>query len=159
MGVVLAYRKLVCGEIANQSSARIYSTRIVAQWPSRFLQQRSRSSVLIRIRYSLVEQNYNPNLFELHPLTGQLVNLQYLPLESWVLQVQAETGADSVQTELTVTAEPEYKVLPVFEKEEFSFTISEYTPVGSLFGIVRAFSLDPTTGAHSYTIISGNAGK
>ena len=111
------------------------------------------------IRYSLIEQSYDPNLFELNALTGDLVNLQYLPLQSWVLQVQAEAGSESVETELTVTAEPEYKVLPVFEKDKFRFTLSEYTPVGSLFEIVRAFSLDPTSGAGSYGIISGNAGS
>ena len=110
-------------------------------------------------RYSLIEQSYDPNLFELNALTGDLVNLQYLPLQSWVLQVQAEAGSESVETELTVTAEPEYKVLPVFEKDKFRFTLSEYTPVGSLFGIVRAFSLDPTSGAGSYGIVSGNAGS
>ena len=111
------------------------------------------------IRYSLVEHSYNPNLFELNALTGDLVNLQYLPLQSWVLQVEAEFGPESVQAELTVIAEPDYKVLPVFEKDRFSFTLSEYTPVGSLFGIVRAFSLDTASGAHSYAFISGNAGN
>ena len=111
------------------------------------------------IRYTLVEGSYDSSLFELHALTGQLVNLQYLPLQSWSLQVQAHTGADSLQAELLVIVEPEYKFLPVFERSIFSFSISEETPVGSLFGVVRAFSLDPEVEGHSYTIITGNAGN
>ena len=87
------------------------------------------------------------------------MNLQYLPLQSSVLQIQANVGTHSVQEDLTVIVEPEYKVLPVFEKDESSYTISEYTTVGSLFGVVRAFSPDPEVVGHSYSILSGNAGN
>ena len=87
------------------------------------------------------------------------MNLQYLPLQSSVLQIQANVGTHSVQEDLTVVVEPDYKVLPVFEKDEFSYRISEYTTVGSLFGVVRAFSLDPEVVGHSYSILSGNAGN
>ena len=112
------------------------------------------------ISYSLVEGSYDPNLFELNTHTGKLLIVQYLPLESWVLEVQAEfQGLESVRANLSVTVLPEYIISPVFERNPFFFSLSEYTQVYSLFGVIRAFSLDPESSAHSYSILSGNTGN
>ena len=112
------------------------------------------------ISYSLVEGSYDPNLFELNTHTGKLLIVQYLPLESWVLEVQAEfQGLESVRANLSVIVLPEYIISPVFEKNQFFFSLSEYTQVDSLFGVIRAFSLDPESSAHSYSILSGNTGN
>ena len=113
------------------------------------------------ISYSLIEDSYDPTLFELNTYNGQLIILQYLPLQNWVLEIQAELQGEmqSVTSDLNVIVLPEYNIMPVFEKKQFSFSLSEYTPVDSLFGIVRAFSLDPDNSDHSYSIISGNTGN
>ena len=73
--------------------------------------------------------------------------------------VQAELHTENVTAELRVNVIPEYNTNPVFEQSEFSFRPSEYAPVGASFAVVRAFSLDPATTEHSYSIISGNSGS
>ena len=113
------------------------------------------------ISYSLIEGSYDPTLFELNTNSGQLIILQYLPLQNRVLGIQAELQGEmqSVTSDLNIIVLPEYNIMPVFEKNQLSFSLSEYTPVDSLFGIVRAFSLDPDNSDHSYSIISGNTGN
>ena len=111
------------------------------------------------ISYSLNEESNDKNLFEIDAQTGHLVILQYLPLQSLVLKIQADQGSESTIADLSVIVLPEYNVVPVFEKNAYNFSLSEYAPINSLFGIVHAFSLDPESSDHSYSIISGNTGN
>ena len=111
------------------------------------------------ISYSLVEGSYDQNVFEIDAHTGHLVILRYLPLQKWVLLVQADKGSEKVTANLSVVVLPEYNVSPVFEQNNFIFNLSEYTSINSLFAVVRAFSLDPESGEHSYSIASGNTGN
>ena len=110
------------------------------------------------ISYSLIEGTYDPHLFDIEHI-GHLTILQYLPLESWIVGVQAELGHKSTRANLSIIVLPEYNLLPVFEHSEYTFSLSEYTPINSLFAVVRAFSLDPESNEHSYNIISGNTGN
>ena len=109
------------------------------------------------VSYTLVEGSQS--LFEMNSHTGSLIIQQYLPLQSWLVVVQAELHTESVTAELRVNVIPEYNTNPVFELSEFSFRPSEYAPVGASFAVVRAFSLDPATTEYSYSIISGNSGS
>lgn len=109
--------------------------------------------------YSIIESNHDQTLFEINSHTGHLVITQYLPLHSWELKVQAERGLETVTANLRVIVLPEYNISPVFEHSEFSFSLSEYTPVNSLFAVAHAFSLDPSSSEHSYSIFSGNIGN
>ena len=110
------------------------------------------------ITYSLVEESHDL-LFEVDSHTGQLSIAQYLPLQSFVLDIQAKKGSEIVKDQLTVFVLPEYNISSFFEQNMFTFSLSEYTPINSVFAVIRAFSLDPANNEHRYSILSGNAGN
>ena len=106
------------------------------------------------ISYTLVQGSQS--LFQIHTETGQLANLEYLPLKSFPLTVEAELNSKITTAELTVRVLPEYTTTPRFEHTSFHFATSEYTPVGTPFAVIQAFSLDPQTTVQGYSIARGN---
>ena len=98
-------------------------------------------------------------LFSINNETGQLNTLKYMPLQVFLVEVEAKLEFQSTKTQLMVHVVPEHITAPRFEHSPFSFNISEYARIGAPFGLVRAFTLEQEGIFQGYSIISGNTGN
>ncbi len=115
------------------------------------------------ITYRLVEgATYESiQLYHVYPPTGVLTNFEFLPQNGplqYDLVVEAGLGEQTAIANVSVIVVPESDTTPRFEHSQYDVSISEGLAVDYPFTVVRAFSLDPSTSTHHYSIVSGDTG-